>query len=465
MPERSLVVLLAVTAPLVACGARSPLEPDVASDGGAGGAAPATSTHASTAAHGSTGAGGQGGGGFDGSVVSVDPSQSFMEAETSLSVHGSTIVASWIAISGGLDPSTMGYAVSLDAGATWTAPAGVSSPNGRDASDPVVAADAAGNFHMAFVGFQRDAQGNPFDMHVYVAELPAGATTFGPPIEASDPSESATLYDKPWITVTGKGTIVVSYANFDASTFAVTAARSVDGVTFQRANIVDDPTFAEFSNLAFLCSDLAEARVYAVYATQTAQGPFEIRASFSDDEGASWSPPLTVAGPASGENVAFDDPTCVAVAGELSVLYGVADGSATGTGESEPSVALGLAHVTGGAIASRTHVEDPTAGTMFLHASLAGDATGALTVAYYAGQFDGDDEGSYRVGPVTWNGRGPTRAYRDPIRFTSLRGDPRWLGDYTGVAQSGGDLYTTFVVNEPTESHVAFARVPIALGP
>ncbi len=448
---------------LAACGARTSLLVADQSGGAGGTGATASSTHAtvSVVSSTSTGQGGQGGSSFDGQVISVAPNQSFLEAETSLWVHGSTVVAGWIAIPGGPQTSVMGYSISQNSGTTWSPPSAVSSPGGRDSSDPVITSDAQGNFYMAFVGFFRDPKGNPLDMHVYVAKAPAGSTAFGAPVEVSDPNESATLYDKPWITVTQNGSIVVSYANFDqATSFALTAAHSTDGITWQRSDITSDPTFSEFSNLSFLCADLAGPRVYSVFGTESAQNVFRIRESFSDDGGVSWHAPLEVAGPGTNEIVTFDDPTCVALGNDLSVLYGVSDMPATGMSESEASVAIKLAHVTSGtSVATRTDVQDSTTGALFIHPQITGDATGKLSVAYYAGQFDGDDNGTYRVGPVTWNGHGPTRAYKDPIFFTSKRGDPQWLGDYTGAVQLGDEVYTTFVVNEPTESHIAFAKV------
>lgn len=453
---------------VAACGARTSLRSFDAS-GGSGGATTATSTShtgVTVATSSSTAQGGQGGNTFDATVISVDPNQSFFESETSLWAFGNTVVASWIAIPGGPSPSTMGYAVSTDGGASWSSPAGVSSPGGRDASDPVVAVDAKGTFYLAFVGFQRDQQGNPLDMHVYVSSLPAGTTTFSPPIEVSDPLENATLYDKPWITVSSSGTILVSYANFDqSSSFALTAARSTDGLNWQRSNITSDPTFAEFSNLAFLCADSKTPRVYSVFVTAFGQNEFDIRESFTDDGGVSWHAPLKVAGPSTGEIVTFDDPTCVAVGDDVSILYGTSDMPSTGMSESEPSVAIKLAHVTGGTkVVGTTEVQDPTAGALFIHPQLTGDSTGRLSVSYYAGQFDGDDAGSFRVGPVTWTGHGPTKAYREAVRFTSQRADPQWLGDYTGVFQQGSDVLTSFAVNQPSESHIAFARVPAPSG-
>src|SRR5207302_4552990 len=83
--------------------------------------------------------------------------QTFLETETSLAVDGrGGVVAVWIGFRSA-GATTIGYAVSRDFGGSWTPAQHVDAPEGRTASDPVVAVDPSGRFFLAFVGFRRDS--------------------------------------------------------------------------------------------------------------------------------------------------------------------------------------------------------------------------------------------------------------------------------------------------------------------
>jgi len=79
--------------------------------------------------------------------------------------------------------SNIGYVFSRDGGATWTAPKTTGDADGRESSDPVVAADPQGNFYVTWISFRRDGGGQPSDFVLYVAKAAAGQSTFGTPVE------------------------------------------------------------------------------------------------------------------------------------------------------------------------------------------------------------------------------------------------------------------------------------------
>src|SRR5262249_30096041 len=85
--------------------------------------------------------------------VNSDAPLSLVEAETFLAVSGDTVVAVWIGIAGIGGTTAIGYRMSRDGGATWGAVKALASLGGRMASDPLVAADASGNFYASWVGF------------------------------------------------------------------------------------------------------------------------------------------------------------------------------------------------------------------------------------------------------------------------------------------------------------------------
>lgn len=115
----------------------------------------------------------------------------------------------------------------------------------------------------------------------------------------------------------------------------------------------------------------------------------------------------------------------------------------------------------GATIDYRANAHDAAAAKLFMHPQIARETGGALHLVYYAGQADNDTAGSFRRssspdGGHTWQ---PSAVVRQPVNYLSDRASPQWLGDYVGVAWSGGNLYTTYVDNLPVYSHVAFSKV------
>jgi hypothetical protein len=48
-----------------------------------------------------------------------------------------------------------------------------------------------------------------------------------------------------------------------------------------------------------------------------------------------------------------------------------------------------------------------------------------------------------------------------PIVFLPDRGDPQWLGDYTGLAWRAGSVYMAYTDNASGFAHVAFSRAAV----
>ena len=208
------------------------------------------------------------------------PKDTKLDAETHLAVAADgTVLMAWIgyAVS---QPTTIGYRVSHDGGATWDARKGVFSPGYRASSDPVVAAAPSGDLWVTWIGFQRSGA-NVSDGHVYAARLPHGASELEAPVEVGSASQGS-FFDKPWITITRTGRLVVSYAWFGSDATGLTVATSDDGATFARHDVATDPSFA--GNLAYVCADPAGDRVWVTWWA----APGSIRARWSDDGGASW---------------------------------------------------------------------------------------------------------------------------------------------------------------------------------
>ncbi len=385
-----------------------------------------------------------------------------IEAETHLAVSPSGLAAvAWISMPPSM-VARIGYTFSSDGGATWAPPLTIESPAGRDGSDPVLAVTADGGFYLTWVGFRRDPQGNPFDMHVYVARAASGATTFQAPVAVSGADASA-FYDKPWIAVTNQGTAVVTYSRQSNSGLALVASRSADGKAWQESVIAEDPSFSSFRNLAYPCAAKTGARLWVTYPRMGPSGTVQaIELVHSDDQGATWSNEVHVS-TSPKEALAYEDPACVAEGDEVWVSYGLStDFPGVETTARLDGIRLARSTDGGATFDLRLDAHDPVSAPGYLLPALAREDDGSLDVVYYAGDVDGD-VGSLRrarlpVGAASFE---PSVVVDPALIFNLQRGSALWLGDYIGTAWSGGRLYTAYVTNDSGYSHVAFAGAAV----
>jgi hypothetical protein len=405
-----------------------------------------TSSTASTTS--STGSGGSGG-----NPISISTA-SDVEAETHVAAAPNGVVAvAWIAIKAG-GFSTNGYRFSTDGGSTFGPVQTLDSPNGEVASDPVLAVDKQNNVYLTWIGFKFDAQGNPYDMHVYAATAPAGTTTFGAPVEVT-PAGSNAQFDKPWIIVTNQNTVVVTYAK--TSTGGIYSARSTDqGKSWQNTVIVED---GNFRNLVYPCISPSGNRLWAVY---HAGGGVGIR--WTDDDAMTWPTNNKAAVAAQGEQPAFEDPTCAANGNDVWVSYGLTNDQMTGESASPKLYTIRVAHSgDGGAtIDSRVDAGDAAAGMYFMHPQLIRDGAGSLGLFYYAGNSDGDPMATVRrsrsADGMTW--QASTVVYQ-PVSLIPDRASKQWLGDYIGFGAQGANLFMSYVDNSSGVSHINFDKAMV----
>lgn len=421
-------------------------------DGGAG----AAGTGGAAGNGGSAGTGGSAGNGGLAVQGISQSSLSAVETETNLAVaDNGYVVATWI----GIQPtqhSHSGYAFSTNDGQSWMKPQKLEAPDGRTSSDPVVAAAPDSSFYLAWIAFQRDGQGNPYDMRVYVSKAAAGDTSFDTPQDIAGAITSDSI-DKPWVTVAPDGTVYVTWLDTgnQSKNLAPRMRVAVSEDQGQTWNIYPiDNGQGGFRNLIYPCVDDVTGRVYTTYHPG---GGIGLR--WSDDKGKTW-PGATAVADQSDPQAMFDDPTCAAHNGEVWVAYGVGTDPFTET-DNPRSDHIRVAYSSDGgqSIAQRYFAEDSTAGTKFLHPQLVREASGALDVLYYAGHDQNPDPaGSVRLSQSTDQGKtwSSSLVVRKPITFLSTRGDQRWLGDYIGLAVHGGKVYGSFADNVSGTSHVDY---------
>lgn len=414
-----------------------------------------TTTGPTTTTTGPTTAVSTGAGGMDPSGIISVSNLSILESETHIAAAPNGYVCiSWIAEKQG-GQSTNGYTWSTDGGKTFGAIGEVASPGGRVASDPVFAVDQQNNFYMTWIGFFFNNQGQPYDMHVYVSVAAAGTTTWGAPIEVSQGAAND-AFDKPWLTVTNKNTVILTYAK--TSTGGIYAARSTNqGQTWSNAVIVEDNNFR---NLVFPCAPANGNRIWATY---HAGGGIGLR--WSDDDGVTWPDANKTAVAAQGEQPGFDDPNCVAENNDVWITYELSN-DPFNSGSSPKAFAIRLAHSSdgGATIDYRADAHDLNIGKLYLHTQLARESNGALDITYYAGNQDNDAGGNYvrsrsTDGGKTWGG---AIDVHQPMLYLSSRTDTHWLGDYEGLWWLNGTLFMSYVDNTQGQyAHVAYATATV----
>jgi hypothetical protein len=392
---------------------------------------------------------GHGGGTVDPAIVSRS-TLSVAEAETHVAVADNGYVAiAYITIlaNGG---SNNGYVFSTDDGMTWGKPQSIKSPGLRVSSDPVLAADQKGNFYLTWIGFDRTNTGGATNMHVYVAVAPAGTTTFGAPVDINGADEPS--LDKPWVTVDNDGSVVITWVALQPS--VVYAGRSTDGGQTWDVQTV---TSGGFRNLVFPCHGSTGNRLYVVYHSG---GGIGLR--WSDDGGTTWSDADKTAVAMQGDQPAFDDPTCAVDGSDVWVSYGLSPDQFNGSTSAKLDT-IRVAHSSDGGktFADYWDAQDGSAASYFLHPYLVRErSTGALDLVYYAGGFEKDPDGSFRWARSTDGGKtwGASTAVATPITYLAARADPKWLGDYVGLAWARDNLYVAYADNHGVLPHIAFYR-------
>jgi len=378
--------------------------------------------------------------------------KSFIEAETHLAAApDGALCSAWISVlaSGSSD---IGYAFTRDGGATWTTPLAVNDPSGRDSSDPVVAADAMGNFYVTWISFRRGAGGDASDFVLYVAKAPAGQDKFNTPVRV----DTFPSGDKPWITVTAAGTILATVMERPAGESVLYAHRSVNGgATWTRTEIFTSTAGGQ-ANFVVPCAPKSGSRVWATHLTTEGASGFGQRLHWSDDDGVTW-PVANSKLFADGSSIG--PATCVAKGSDVWVGYG--KWTAQPADQEAPVDEYHVMHTSNGATLGDVLASDAATKQQNLGALAIDDASGELALTYYAGNSDGAT-GSVRSVRSKDSGKtwGKSAVVSAPLLFTADRASQKWLGDYVGTVLRGGALFVTYGENADQFTHVAFSKTP-----
>lgn len=147
----------------------------------------------------------------------LGPDDGHSQNETSIDAQGATVIAGWNQFTA--SSIEMGVGRSADGGATWSS----ATLGGHSLqSDPVVAAGGAGRWYFAYLGISA-ATGS--DVEIFVRRSLDDGVTWQPPVAVT---QNTGFDDKPWMSARGDE-VLVAWADFSFAPAKVRAARSLDG--------------------------------------------------------------------------------------------------------------------------------------------------------------------------------------------------------------------------------------------
>jgi hypothetical protein len=420
-------------------------------------------------------------------VLNVDPfsavSGSASEHEPFIAVSpGGRVGVSFLSILSSGVAYTEGYRISNDRGTTWGPATLFAVPKGTNVqANASVAAGDDGTLYMAW-GAEEHVESGRSNQGVYVAKSAPGTTTFETPVLVTDPSTPVAVYDQPRVVVTHAGVVIVSWDETAPNGYTswIQQARSTDGTSWTLSYAVGSGSPESYRDMPRYCRPAGEGRIFLYYLDSDValwSEDIAVALRYSDDDGMTWSAPLDVTSEA---DELILDPTaaigCTTDGTNVWMVYGLtpeADLGGTQGGGAAPSSAVEhtmtrvrLAHSGDGGktIDVRNDVMDTRVANRAMYPVLAYEGASTLDLAYYAGAFDNDTNGDLRRTRST-DGMtfAPTVSIHHPLTLETNRAAPQWVGDYTGAAFQGGDLFLVYTDNATTASHIAFYRTPSAL--
>ncbi len=367
--------------------------------------------------------------------------------ETSIGVHGDTLVAGWNNFTA--TTLLMGVARSVDGGNTWTdtilAGHGVM-------SDPTIKPGENGKW---YYGYLADGGSGGSDIDIYVRRsLDGGATWLAPTLVTGNGS----FDDKPYIDAKGDE-VLVGWANFSTSPSKVWAARSIDGGQAYGQNQI---VSVNSGNGNGACPVIDHSGVYYMFWRDSFQESLWVARSV--DQGATWSPdrgivamnPLPSMLPGGFRIVNLPSADSDPITGDLVVVW-------NDQRFGNPDI-LSIRSVDGGATWNppvRVNDDAGTEAQWFPWVTI--DETGIVHVTWYDRRHDGSDIDVYYArsldGGIT---------YEANIRVTAASFTPvlpwdantNFIGDYNGIAATASAAFPFYQDSREGNQDVYVAIVP-----
>ena len=359
----------------------------------------------------------------------LGPDDGHTQNETSIDAQGPVLVAGWNNFTdSGL---VMGAGRSANGGDTWT----FELFGGHTTmSDPAVSAGGGSKWYFGYLALG-GVGGN--DAEIYIRRSLDGGATWQAPVAVTD---NGTFDDKPYID-SRDDEVLVAWADFSFSPSKVRAARSLDG-----GQTFDEDTILAVNSVAGNAASpvISNDGTYYVFWRDSFQEFLWM--SRSSDQGESWTGDATVAEmsplPATlpGGFRALNAPVAAAhpATGDLLVVW---NDQLFG----DPDI-LAVRSSDGGAVwGAPVRVNDDPAGSGQYFPWLVFDDTGTAHAIWYDRRQNGSDLDVYLAssgdGGATWGANRRITAQSFTPVLPAEGGAASFIGDYNGLAASGGALY------------------------
>jgi len=393
-------------------------------------------------------------GNWDGNRLVPGATPSTFESEGNAATDGLGHVAiSEIGIYRG--GSVMAVAVYSEATASFHTPVAYGEyPSTQYTSDPVVAydVDVPGTvkpLYLVWLNIDLDAQSNPSNTHVMVAQSLDNGVTFGAPNNMATAAvntlgqevsgaDSSGFIDKPWIAASG-GKVYVTYGLFTGAGGERMVWSGDGGRTWSAPRTMNNTSgFHNFGQVA------VAGETGDVYVTYTdGNGLFGQR--WRRSAAATWFEP-EVALPGSGNLV---NPSGNAVTRDGSHFWAAWDDGTQRGSNILVSVAANAGAAAPLSFGTPVTVNDNTSCGDHVHATVALDASGRGHVLWLDDRYSGNLLGGVAHYAISNDASGTS--FSTPVvvsdvvfPFTSSRIPGIWLGDYVGIAVAGSKVWASW---------------------
>jgi hypothetical protein len=420
------------------------------------------------------------GGGPDATIAAVLDLPSISNLPASAHEHEPTIAVSptghtvvgWLSYSSttaGL--YTVGYRISKDFGQSWgDAKLVPLPPHSNIQANASVAADDQGNLYIAWGSEEKTIVGVRSHAAIWAAKATPDALEFGAPVQVTDPNVGAEVYDSERISVTASGRVNIVYLHVsqDQTQSWIEDATSTDFSTWSISIVAGPGGPYSYRNFQHICRPEGAGRIYLTYLDSDLAdftNGWGLGLRYSDDDGKTWSSPVTVQTTSEDFSIPGYALDCVTHGDDVWVFYPLSlETFLIDEERVMPTLtSLRVAHSGDRGRTIDAHYDVGDANGLFMYPVIAVESGGALDLAYYEGKTDGDMAATLRWSrSIDGKTFPPSTEIHHPLTLETSRTTARWGGDYVGRATAGSDFYVVYADNAAAP-HIDFYRTPISL--
>jgi hypothetical protein len=376
---------------------------------------------------------------------------STMESDPRVAISNDGIV--YVVYSGRFSHAAthIGYTVSKDRGASWSAPQILQAEDGSSFRSPDIISDNFGNFYLSFLSYGRNGNG----ASIYLSRASKGGA-FETPARVNDEAEIG-FYERPQLTINNASHLVLAYTTLVGGVSQLGVSVSKNGTKWTHS-VLTEGTVDHHHPSPCAAYLTVEGNTYL---TSLSAGRVSLRRS--GDNGETWE---IIEVQAAGEQGQIArPPSCVAAANNVWISYGIRKSGGL------KAVRVARSADSGETISSWLTLSNPEEATYFAVAGLTLEPPDVGHAAFYAAVGPGDESASLRrvrfttddlITPPEEPPEEPeppsyidSTVVRAPLTFELNEENDRWLGRRLGLAFDDDQLYIAYVDNVSRESHIA----------